>query len=561
MKNFFTKLLTLLCLTLAGFISAQDVLFLEEFDYTPGPLPAEWVIDAEQPPGWSINESQISGGIAPELYMTYGFQTGLSRLKSPVIDITGYNQLSIRYKQYLINYLGDWGETIGMDITFDGGANWQPLWEKPLGLLNIPQDEFSYFVTAPTGATEMQIAFRFEGNNQGINGWAIDDIVVEDAKNNDLLISHFNPAATRRVGEPAFFMAEVQNGGKTTENEYTVKLMNEEGSELASASGSPVAFSEKTYVVLDGWTPTNDEIGAHKLYAVVDLAGDENEENNESKSKVVNVVPAGTENVQIGTGSYALQHSIPYNFFELNSLSQSMYLSSQIGEVEESSSIIGIQYICQFDEEVEDVPIQIYLAETSQTDLETDWLDTSNFTLVYDGLMDFQKGENSHYIELDTPYEYGGENLVIYSNKTYPEQVLWSTFISTFYEDTIYSRLVDAASEPYDPMNPPNGYNVWYVPNVTLFFSSGEMSIIENDLNSLSLNVYPNPATDVLNIKSNNDEKILEVQLINSLGQTVAKKIVNGKQITLNVQSLKSGFYLVQMKTSEGIVNKKIIKK
>src|SRR5690606_6250755 len=152
------------------------------------------------------------------------------------------------------------------------------------------------------------------------------------------------------------------------------------------------------------------------------------------------------------------------------------------------------------------------------TDLETDWLDPSNFTLVYDGLMDFQKGENSHYIELDTPYEYGGENLVIYSNKTYPEQVLWSTFISTFYEDTIYSRLVDAASEPYDPMNPPNGYNVWYVPNVTLFFSSGEMSIIENDLNSLSLNVYPNPATDVLNIKSNNDEKILEVQLINSLG-------------------------------------------
>src|SRR5690606_7261910 len=319
MKSFFTKLLILPCLISAGFISAQDVLFSEEFDYTPGPLPAEWVIDAEQPPGWSINESQISGGIAPELYMTYGMQVGLSRLISPVIDITGYNQLSIQYKQYLINYLGDWGETIGMDVTFDGGTSWQPLWEKPLGSLNIPQDEFSYFVTAPTGATEMQIAFRFEGNNQGINGWAIDDIVVEDAKNKDLLISNFIPNTTPKVGEPMSCTVEIQNGGKTTENDYTVKLMNEEGTELASVSGISVEFGEKVNIMLDTWTPTNDEIGTHKLYAVVDLVGDENEDNDDSRSIVVDVVSAGTESVQIGTGDYTLQHSIPYNFFNLNS--------------------------------------------------------------------------------------------------------------------------------------------------------------------------------------------------------------------------------------------------
>lgn len=560
MKSFFTKLLILPCLISAGFISAQDVLFSEEFDYTPGPLPAEWVIDAEQPPGWSINESQISGGIAPELYMTYGMQVGLSRLISPVIDITGYNQLSIQYKQYLINYLGDWGETIGMDVTFDGGTSWQPLWEKPLGSLNIPQDEFSYFVTAPTGATEMQIAFRFEGNNQGINGWAIDDIVVEDAKNKDLLISNFIPNTTPKVGEPMSCTVEIQNGGKTTENDYTVKLMNEEGTELASVSGISVEFGEKVNIMLDTWTPTNDEIGTHKLYAVVDLVGDENEDNDDSRSIVVDVVSAGTESVQIGTGDYTLQHSIPYNFFNLNSLSQSMYLSSQIGEVEESSSITGIQYICQFDEDVEDVPIQIYLAETTQTNLETEWLDPSTFTLVYDGLMDFQKGLNSHYIELDTPYEYGGENLVIYSNKTYPEQVLWSTFISTYYEDTIYSRMIDAASEPYDPMNPPSGYNVWYVPNVTLFFSSGEMSIIDNNLNIQSVNIYPNPVNDMLNVKTTNSQPIQSIQIINSVGQIVSTQKVQAKQTTVNLKGFNSGFYLIQIQTKDGIITKKFIK-
>ncbi|SMC65131.1 T9SS type A sorting domain-containing protein [Moheibacter sediminis] len=561
MKRFFTKLLILPCLMSAGFLSAQDVLFSEGFDYTPGPLPSQWMIEAEQPPGWSINNSQISGGTAPELYMTYGMQVGLSRLVSPVIDVAGYEKLAIRYKQYLINYLGDWGETIGMDVTFDGGANWQPLWEKPLGLLNIPQDEFSYFVTAPTGATEMKIAFRFEGNNQGINGWAIDDIIVEDATNNDLLVTNITANTTPKVGEPSFFMAEVQNGGKTTQSNYTVKLMTEENAGLASAIGQPVEFGEKAYIMLNTWIPSEGQIGTHKVYAIVDFAQDENSDNNQSKSVVIDVVPSGTENVQIGTGSYTLQHSIPYNFFNLNSLSQSMYLSSQIGEVEESSSITGIQYTCQFDEDVQDVPIQIYLAETTQTDLANDWVDPATFTLVYDGLMDFQKGLNSHYIELDTPYDYQGGNLVIYSNKTYSEQVLWSTFISTYDENTIYSRMIDWASEPYDPMSPPDGYMVFYTPNINLFFSSGQMSVIDNDLNSFSLSVYPNPASEIINIKSHNEDTILEVQLINSLGQIVSKKSVNDKQTTLNVKALKAGFYLVQVKTSNGFITKKFIKK
>lgn len=561
MKRFFTRLLILPCFLTAGFLSAQNVLFTEGFDYPPGALPSTWTIDAEQPPGWSINHSQISGGSAPELYMTYGMQVGLSRLISPVIDIQGNIQLTVRYKQYLINYMGDWGETIGMDVTFDGGINWQPLWEQPLGLLNIPQNEFAYYITTPAGATEMQIAFRFDGNNQGINGWAIDDIVVEEAKQNDLLVSNIMGSTTPIAGESTFFMAELQNGGKLTQSNYTVKLVTEDGLELASVTGEPIEFAEKKYATFTTWTPTTDQLGNHEIYAKVDFAQDENSDNDQSKNLVIDVLPAGTENIEIGDGSYPLQHSIPYNFFYLNNLSQSLYLSTQIGEVEESSEITGIQYTCQFDEDVQDVPIKIYLAETTLTNLSTGWADPSSFTLVYDGLMDFRKGFNNLYIPLDTPYNYGGGNLVIYSNKTYSEQVLWSTFMSTYHEDNIYSRMIDWASEPYDAMNPPDGYNVWYTPNVTLFFSTGEMSVIDGDLNSFSLSVYPNPATEILNIKTNNDETILEVQLINSLGQVLSKKSLNAKETVINVQGLKAGFYLAQVRTANGVITKKFIKK
>lgn len=559
MKRFITLLKIIPAIFLFhGMVQAQEILFTEDFDYTPGPLPSSWTIDAEQPPEWSINNSQISGGSAPELYMGYGMQVGLSRLISPVVDIEGHSQLAVKYKQYLINYAGDWGETIGMDVTFDGGTTWQPLWEQLLGLLNIPQDEFAYYITAPDGATQMQIAFRFDGNNMGINGWAIDDIIVESVSDNDLLVSNIMGNTTPNVNEATSFTVEIQNGGKLNQTNYTVKLKNQEGDELASSPGETIAFAEKKYFNLP-WTPGSADGGTHNLYATVEFAQDQNEENNNSKNMIVNVLAPDTENVQIGNGSYPLQHSIPYNFFNLNSLSQSLYLSDSIGEVEESATIIGIQYNCQFDEDNQDVPIQIYLAETNQTDLSSDWINPSSFTLVYDGLMDFHKGFNAHFIEFDVPYEYNGGNLVVYSNKTYSEQVLWSTFISTYHEDPIYSRMIDGSPEPYDAMNPPTGYNVWYTPNITLFFSSGEMSVTDNSSQAVSIEVYPNPAKEILNIKTLNNEKITGIQLINSNGQAVKSQKSSHSATTLNVRGLQPGFYLVQIQTESGITTKKII--
>lgn len=559
MKRFITFLKIIPALFLfQGMVQAQEILFTENFDYTPGPLPTNWTIDAEQPPEWSINNSQISGGTAPELYMGYGMQAGLSRLISPVIALEGHSQLLVKYKQYLINYAGDWGETIGMDVTFDGGTTWQPLWEQLLGLLNIPQDEFAYYITAPDGATEMQIAFRFEGNNMGINGWAIDDLIVESAMDNDLLISNIMGNTTPNAGIETTFVAEVQNGGKLTQTNYTVKLKNQEGEELASLPGEEINFTEKKFYIFP-WTPDASDMGAHTIYATVELAQDQDSENNDSNNLLVNVLAQDTENVQIGSGSYPLQHAIPYNFFNLNSLSQTLYLSQDIGQVEESAALTGIQYNSQFDEDIQDVPVQIYLAETDQTDLSNDWVNPASFTLVYDGLMDFRKGFNSHYIQLDTPYEYTGGNLVVYSNKTYSEQILWSTFISTYHEEPIYSRMIDGAQEPYDAMNPPSGYNVWYTPNITLFFSSGEMSVIDSPANALSMDVYPNPAKEILNIKTHNGENILGIQLISSNGQVVSSQKVANTNTTINVRGLQPGFYLVQIQTESGFTTKKVI--
>ncbi len=71
--------------------------------------------------------------------------------------------------------------------------------------------------------------------------------------------------------------------------------------------------------------------------------------------------------------------------------------------------------------------------------------------------------------------------------------------------------------------------------------------------------VFPNPATGQLNIQST--EPIRQIELINYTGQTVLLKQMNDKEVTLNMNGLKPGIYIAQIKTEKGIEIKKIVLK
>ncbi|WP_374445231.1 T9SS type A sorting domain-containing protein [Epilithonimonas sp.] len=532
----------------------QQTIYSENFSYSPGGVPPGWQILAEQPPGWSVNNSQISGGTAPELYMTYGMQVGLSRLVSPKITVSGYKKLSLSYNQYLINFLGDAGESIGVDVTFDNGNTWQPLWERPLGVLNIPQDRFTYLISVPENANEMQYAFRYDGNCFFINGWAVDDVKIDAVAEHDLMVSNISGNTTINAGKPAQFLVEVSNGGKTREENYTIKLMSGDGQLLSTASGEAIEFGEKSQNFLS-WTPQAETVANQKVYASVESSGDADLTNNRSKDLSVSVIKGDVKNVQIGSGSFALQHSIPFNFFTHYSLGQTMYTASQIGKSE--ATITGIQYTCQFDEDNDNIPIQIFLAETDQEDLSSEWLDPAGFTKVFDGNINFKKGLNNLYIPLQTEFNYKGKNLVVYTNKSHPEMVLWSTFISTFSEEPIYSRYSERDDEPYDANNPPAGYPVLYTPNITLFYSDGTMSVIDSQ-KAPAVQIYPNPASEFLKLIPTGNQKLLQVKLVNAAGQTVLdKKEISGN--SLDIRSVAAGWYIVEITTDREKIRKKII--
>ncbi|HOI31840.1 MAG: T9SS type A sorting domain-containing protein [Bacteroidales bacterium] len=554
MKKVFTPLLTLLFTSiLLVNVSAQTVIYTEGFDYSAGTIPPGWVIDAEQPPSWSVNVSQMAGGTAPELYLGYSMAAGLSRLVSPEIDVTGQTGLIISYLQFLINYEMDFGEIIGMDITFDGGTSWQTLWEQPLSTLNIVQGEYAYYFAVPSGATTVQYAFRYDGNCYAINLWCIDNIKIETVVNNDLLVASFGGNITPSVGKNENYTIEIINGGLITQNDYTVGLYKEGGELLSSVQGSSIDFAEKVTYDLT-WTPEEDETGNTVVYAVVQLNGDEAVDNDQSELLPVTVQTEDIEPIEIGENFTPVKF-VPYNFFQLYSHTQTLYLADEIDA--NGEAITGIKYTAQFDEDEEGVEIHLMLGETEQNNLTDDWLDPAAFTEVFNGTVNFRKGLNDFFIPFDNAYTYNGGNLIVQSVKSYTVAQLFTSFICTYDTASQRSRAAERDDQPFNPLSiPPWGYCVDLYPNITLLYSNSTVNTSEIQQTVHNVAIYPNPANDFVKLQS--DETIVEVKIFNLMGQLVKHQAPGTNEFDLSVTELKSGTYVAHVQTAKGLSTQKI---
>lgn len=73
------------------------------------------------------------------------------------------------------------------------------------------------------------------------------------------------------------------------------------------------------------------------------------------------------------------------------------------------------------------------------------------------------------------------------------------------------------------------------------------------ELNSQNINLYPNPANDILNITSS--ETISEIEIVNVMGQVVKRIEVNADNVACNVKDLTRGVYVVRISTEGKVIS------
>ncbi|MCD9855437.1 DUF5074 domain-containing protein [Epilithonimonas sp. JDS] len=76
------------------------------------------------------------------------------------------------------------------------------------------------------------------------------------------------------------------------------------------------------------------------------------------------------------------------------------------------------------------------------------------------------------------------------------------------------------------------------------------------DVKKLELSIYPNPTTEILNVKTL--DKVLEVSVFDVTGKQINAKFVNGQ---INVSALLKGNYILRIVTDRSVYQEKFIKK
>ncbi len=93
----------------------------------------------------------------------------------------------------------------------------------------------------------------------------------------------------------------------------------------------------------------------------------------------------------------------------------------------------------------------------------------------------------------------------------------------------------------------------WHVMNVV-----GDDALSVNDNLADIISVFPTPAIDVINVKVPSSVEINEVALFDLQGRNTGAVYTNG---TVNVSNLSRGVYMITIKTSEGTLTQKVVKK
>ncbi|MDD4297927.1 MAG: choice-of-anchor J domain-containing protein [Ruminiclostridium sp.] len=88
-------------------------------------------------------------------------------------------------------------------------------------------------------------------------------------------------------------------------------------------------------------------------------------------------------------------------------------------------------------------------------------------------------------------------------------------------------------------------------------FSVAEVSTVGVNSNSTSnYSVYPNPAKNSIRVESN--QTINMVRILNVLGQEVYSEALSNNSTVINVSTLRSGIYFVNIETNEGVKTQRI---
>lgn len=283
------------------------------------------------------------------------------------------------------------------------------------------------------------------------------------------------------ANQPTEYTVKVNNLGLNTiaEGVYNVQIIQEGTDEiLASIPGQEIDRDQEIIYNI----PVNyTEVGAFNIYGKIDFSDYYLINNTTAPMAVAGL--ADNSEVTESCNEEALSYQ-PFNLYYNYSLMESVYTPDIIGE---TGPIFGMALEYTLNKNAE-TPVRIWIDTTTMTEL-TDFIPSTNMTLVYSGDLQYIKGAgNLVYIPFNTPFYYDGTtNVVILFEKAGTGIFTNTNFKSSIMQGN--TSMVYESDTPTDPENPEWGFTTNINPCLKLVFNdyTGTASGNISDLNGASL--------------------------------------------------------------------------
>lgn len=280
--------------------------------------------------------------------------------------------------------------------------------------------------------------------------------------------------------------------------------------------------------------------------------------------------------VTIGSGTLVDSNAgltTPISIFYSTSLSQTIYMASEIGT---AGTITSIDFKVNNTNPLpnSNTMIDVWIGHTTRSSYSpvisttgADWISVSGHSHVVTNGSFTQSGTTITFT-FSTPFVYNGtDNLVITVDANKPDDDGSSTKFYQIPATTDVTSLMirtDTAADNADPLNPPLMYNgttsatsVQAKKTRPIIVLNGLVLSVEEHGMESAISLYPNPATSGLFVASQN--KVASGEIYTMTGQLVRSVTIEENKIPIG--DLSSGIYLLKLRMEDGqALDKKFVK-
>lgn len=411
----------------------------------------------------TYNSTTYAQSAPNSAYLTNSADTAADlRLITPLID-SAIPLNTIKMKFYARSGSAGYPLLVGTVSATDGTGVFTQLQS-----IDLTATKTEYTVSfADYAGTDQYICFK-HGLGGTYRSLYVDNVQLIELLANDLSATNLAGTNYLQAGVATDYVVTVYNEGTAEQSAYTVNLKTGTTTLATLSVTTPLAAGTSAQHTLS-WTPATG--GVFPIYGEVVLAGDQYASNNATATKEVYVVDNTMTVIPVGDDATTTSaYYVPISMYYKNGVTEELYFTDEMHL--QSGTITALVYKNTFVTNLIDKPIKIWLAQTTVTDLSGGWLPAENYTLVFDGTVDFPSGVNYIVIPLDTPFAYTGGTL---ATRVYrPMDVAYYSTSDKFYyttnpAHTTRSRYLLSDSTTYDPLAPSAaGTTLGYFPN-TMF--------------------------------------------------------------------------------------------